>query len=61
MTFLRWRSLSQRASLATLVVLPEPCKPAMSTTAGGCARRFNSALASPMIRISSSWTILINT
>ena len=34
-TFLRWRSFSQRASLATLVVLPEPCKPAISTTAGG--------------------------
>ena len=30
-------SWSQRASLATLVVLPEPWRPAISTTAGGCA------------------------
>ena len=42
----RWRSaptssglrpwlLNQRASLAELVVLPEPCRPAISTTVGG--------------------------
>ena len=27
--------LNQRASLAELVVLPEPCRPAISTTVGG--------------------------
>ncbi len=27
--------LNQRASLAALVVLPEPCRPAISTTVGG--------------------------
>ncbi len=37
-TRLRSRSMSQRASLAAVVVLPAPCSPASSTTSGGCAR-----------------------
>ena len=32
------RSMSQRASLPAVVVLPAPCRPASSTTTGGCAR-----------------------
>ena len=31
-------SMSQRASLPAVVVLPAPCRPASSTTTGGCAR-----------------------
>ena len=31
-------SMSQRASLPAVVVLPAPCRPANNTTTGGCAR-----------------------
>ncbi len=37
------RCCSQRASLAVVVVLPAPCKPAISTTAGGWLARLRSA------------------
>ena len=33
-----WDSMSQRASLPAVVVLPAPCRPANNTTTGGCAR-----------------------
>ena len=36
MTRRRCVSLSQRASLPAVVVLPAPCRPASSTTCGGC-------------------------
>ncbi len=36
-------SMSQRASLPAVVVLPAPCKPASSTTTGGWARNSNRA------------------
>ena len=32
-------SMSQRASLPAVVVLPAPCRPANNTTTGGCARK----------------------
>ena len=35
MTFFLSRSCSMRASLPTLVVLPEPCRPAIRITVGG--------------------------
>jgi hypothetical protein len=47
--------------LATLVVLPEPCKPATKITAGGWAARLSCSLAAPMTWTSSSYTILIST
>src|SRR6185437_4761960 len=50
------RSVSRRASLATVVVLPAPCRPAISTTAGGVAARFSSLLAVPITAVSSSLT-----
>src|SRR5688572_7713768 len=39
-----WDSISQRASLPAVVVLPAPCKPASSTTTGGWARSSNRPL-----------------
>ena len=60
-TFFFCCSLRKRESLATLVVLPEPCKPAMRMTAGGCAARLRLSLASPMTRTSSSLTIFTST
>ena len=53
------RVLSHSASLAAVVVLPAPCRPASSTTAGGCTRRLSGRTPSPMTRTSSSWMILI--
>ncbi len=38
-TFLFCFSMSQRASLPAVVVLPAPCSPASMTTTGRCARR----------------------
>ena len=60
-TFFFSRSRRWRASLATVVVLPAPCRPAMRTTAGGWALRFRPSLASPMMWTSSSLTILTKT
>ena len=38
-TFLCCFSMSQRASLPAVVVLPAPCSPASMTTTGRCARK----------------------
>ena len=59
-TFLFCFSISQRASLPALVVLPAPCRPASITTTGRCARRLRPVLGSPMSRVSSSCTTLMN-
>ena len=58
-TFLFCFSISQRASLPALVVLPAPCRPASMTTTGRCARRLSPVLGSPMSRVSSSCTTLM--
>src|SRR5208283_1083945 len=50
---------NQLASLPEVVVLPEPCSPAMSTIVGGCEANFSLAVSLPRIAISSSRTILI--
>ena len=50
-------SRSRRASLALVVVLPEPCRPVISTTAGG-EPRLSPLSSAPRIATSSSWTIL---
>ena len=52
-TRLRSRSISHRASFAAVVVLPAPCRPASSTTTGGCARSFQGTPEPPMSRASS--------
>ena len=49
------RSISHRASLAAVVVLPAPCRPARSTTIGGCARRLKPARGPPISPTSSRW------
>ena len=54
-TFFLRLSISHLASLAVVVVLPAPCKPAISTTAGGCAARLSSLTPSPMVAASSLW------
>ena len=54
--FLR-RSCNSLASLPVVVVLPEPCKPAISTTAGAGQLRLSSSLREPITATSSSWTI----
>src|SRR5208283_1610708 len=46
------------ASLPEVVVLPEPCRPAISTTVGGCEENFSLAVSLPRTLISSSRTIL---
>ena len=58
-TFFFCFSISQRASLPAVVVLPAPCNPASSTTTGRCARRLRPVLGSPMSRTSSSCTTLM--
>ena len=58
-TFLFSRSRRNFASLATEVVLPAPCRPAISTTAGE-PLSVSASLACPMIASSSCWTILTN-
>ena len=49
----RWR-----ASLAVAVVLPEPCRPAISTTVGGRGAKVSPTEAPPISFESSSLTIL---
>src|SRR5713226_8688036 len=57
-TFLRSRRRNSRASLAEVVVLPEPCNPTIITTTGGTALRSSpSAEAPPSISTRWSWTI----
>src|SRR6185437_7005812 len=43
----RSRSMSQRASLPAVVVLPAPCRPASSTTCGGCTLSAKPCCGSP--------------
>src|SRR6218665_2274226 len=54
--FLRF-SLRCLGSLAVVVVLRAPCRPAMRITAGGCAARLMSATPSPMVAASSRLTM----
>ena len=51
-------SFNQRASFATVVVLPAPCKPAIKITAGGVTLRLSVSFAAPIIAVSSSFTTL---
>ena len=46
-------SISQRASLPAVVVLPAPCRPANKRTTGGCARNSKRS-RSPFIKATSS-------
>ena len=57
-TFLRSRSVRRLASLAVVVVLPEPCRPTIMITAGGVTSRSSSAVSEPSVSTSASWTIL---
>ena len=57
-TFLRSRSDSRLASLAVVVVLPEPWRPTIMITAGGLTSRLSSAVSEPSISTSASLTIL---
>ena len=53
-------SRKRRASLATVVVLPEPCKPASRMTAGGVVARSSPAAAPPISAASSRCTMLMS-
>ena len=44
-TFLRSLRFQPQASFAAVVVLPEPCRPAISITVGGFSERFSPRLA----------------
>ncbi len=58
-TFLRSVLTSRAASLAEVVVLPEPCRPAIRITAGGATLRFRpSGSSPPSMSTRPSWTIL---
>src|ERR1700727_3391360 len=50
--------LSHWASLPEVVVLPEPCSPAMRMTDGGWEDFWKRAVSRPRTLTSSSWTIL---
>src|SRR6266446_8273986 len=50
---------SQLASLPEVVVLPEPCRPAIRTTVGGCEANFSLAVSLPRVSTSSSRRILM--
>ena len=56
-TFFFSFSLRRLAILPVVVVLPEPCKPTIITTAGGCVARFKPS-PSPKISTNLSLTIL---
>ena len=47
------------ASLPEVVVLPEPCRPAISTTVGGCEANLSLAVSLPSTATISSRTILM--
>ena len=56
----RWPPFcSHAASLPEVVVLPEPCRPAIRITLGGRDAKLNRAVSLPRIATSSSRTILI--
>ena len=60
-TLFFWVSISQRASLAAVVVLPAPCRPASRMTYGGWARSSKPARAPPMSATSSRLRMLTKT
>ena len=49
--------LSHAASLPDVVVLPEPCRPAIKITVGGCEANLKRAVSLPRMAINSSRTI----
>ena len=51
----RW--VRRRASLAVVVVLPEPCRPTIMMATGGTALRSMVWPSAPSVATSSSWTI----
>ncbi len=53
------RFFKRRASLAVVVVLPEPCKPTIRIGTGGVARKSMGTASLPKTRTSSSLTILM--
>ena len=54
----RWPPFfSHWASLPEVVVLPEPCRPAMRITVGGCEANLKRAVSVPRVAMSSSRTI----
>ena len=58
-TFLRSTLVIRTASLAEVVVLPEPCRPAIRITAGGAVAKFRGwASSPPSMSTRPSWTIL---
>ena len=57
-TFLRSFSFSRLAILAVDVVLPDPCRPTIMTTAGGVTSIIRSDVSDPSIAVSWSLTIL---
>src|SRR5690606_1998892 len=59
-TFFLRLSLSRRASLPTVVVLPAPCRPAIRITAGAGTLRLRSLACAPITAVSSSRTTLIS-
>ena len=42
-----------------MVVFPDPCSPTSITGTGGLRARFSSCACAPIIRVISSWTILM--
>ena len=57
-TFFLRLSIRCLASLAVVVVLPAPCRPAIKITAGGCTARLMSLTPWPMVAASSWLTML---
>ena len=51
-------SLSIRASLPVVVVLPDPCRPTMRTTTGAGRERLRGDSPGPSVSTRASWTIL---
>ena len=56
----RFSSISLRASLPAVVVLPDPCKPTIMMIVGGTVLILSPSRRSPSIAVSSSWTIFTN-
>ena len=56
-TFFFCRSVRRRASLAVVVVLPEPCRPTIISGTGAGAFRSIGTASAPSVSTSWSWTI----